>query len=473
MSTSLTSTLNVKNRNDKHFPHSRSGGGSHLKETKLKDEQEYHEDVIYIEPKTYNRKFTISKAYLDLKDAPGQRPSLHKYIHQNRILIFSLLLLYIALDEKNHGLFKLWSHLTIFSKIFVNPFDLLYDLIFIHTLSFFIPVVNFLHRYKKKAFNLKNLLLSYLLIQMLIIFYSYNFIIKQSILPVGSLLYMGMEIIVVIYKGHSYFIVSNYDELHKRPKKNDDFEKYNKTLFGYVKDYLHFLFSPTLIYDQYFEVKHFDYKGQESLTERVISFFKELYSSITIMIFIHYLHFEYLFPILFNESPFLAYFKILIPAELTFQLQYYLLYHCVLSLLADLTGFRDRLSFYDNYWAAETTKEILQRWSKPVHSWLYRHCLCDMRSLLKLNGSFCLFFTMLFSGMAHEFIVTSTSGGVCVPWSTLNLVGCGILISFENKFIRSQNTISRVYKTIMKIFLFMGHGLFYLAYYNFCYSHLI
>ncbi|EGC37565.1 hypothetical protein DICPUDRAFT_53882 [Dictyostelium purpureum] len=458
---------------------------SHKKTKSVIENEKYYnsDQVVVINPKTYGRKFTISKAYLDLKDPPGTKPSLHKYIHKNRILIFTLILLYIALDERNHGINKLVHHISLLSVIFINPFELLKGLIAMHSISFLIPLVNFLyHKKKVSIFNKKaKLLCCYGFIQMLVGL-SAIYLIFSHKYPMGTTFYLGLVTIVIEWKAHSYFIVTNYESLHRKnmtpeEKEEDDHLKRSQiqyqidytTLYQYFYDYFVFIFTPTLIYDQYFEVKKFSQTvPNETLTTRIFEFLKELYSSFAVMITIHYIHVEYIFPPLVENPDFYAYLKIVIPAEITFHLQYYLLYHCVLSLLADLTNFKDRLSFYDNYWDAETSKQILSRWSKPVHSWLYRHILSDLRSFFKFSNVLCVFATMVFSGFFHEILVISITRDVCVPWATLSLIGCGVFIVLEAKF---QNfSKSKIYHTIVKIFLFLGHGLFYFSYYYFCFK---
>ncbi|EAL69215.1 membrane bound O-acyl transferase family protein [Dictyostelium discoideum AX4] len=473
----------------------------------------YSDQVIFVDGKTYDRKFTISKAFLDLEDPPGVKQSFHKFVHRNRILIFSLILLYFAIDGKNHGINKLVHHASVLKTIFVNPFELIIDLTVMYAMSFLMALFNFCYQnnyFSKWLFRKDNkiaLFSFYLIVQLIIGTWSAYFILYRQIYPLGTQFYLGLVAIVLSWKQHSYFIVTNYEVLHKKKINNKDliihkktdsdnnnnnkntkdeelkiieFNKeiakrqisYNedfKTIWEVSKDYFIFLFTPTLIYDQYYEVRKVSKTLKpEPLKTRIISMLKELYSSMVIMMTAHYINVEYIFPVLTEELSLYSFLKIIIPTEINFQLQYYLLYHCALSLLADISGFNDRLSFYNDYWAAVTTKSILTQWSKPVHNWLYRHMFSDMKSLLKVKTVICLFTTMIFSGFFHEFIVTSITKQVCMPWSTFSLISCALFIMVENKFPKLTN--SAYYHAFVRFLLVVGHGLFYFSYFYFWFS---
>ncbi|KAN0035638.1 hypothetical protein ACTA71_004921 [Dictyostelium dimigraforme] len=480
----------------------------------------YSDQVIFVNGKTYDRKFTISKAFLDLDDPPGVKQSFHKFVHRNRILIFSLILIYFAVDGRNHGITKLIHHASVLRTIFVNPFELIIDLTVMYTMSFLMALFNYCYQknyFSKWLFRKDNkvaLFSFYLLVQFIIGTWSAYFILYRQIYPLGTQFYLGLVAIALSWKQHSYFIVTNYENLHKKKmnnkniiihkktdgdqlnnnnnnKKNSNNDEENekkiiefnkeiskrqitynedfKTFWEVSKDYFIFLFTPTLIYDQYYEVRKVSKTLKpEPLKTRIISMLKELYSSMVIMMTAHYINVEYIFPVLTEKLDVYSYLKILIPAEINFQLQYYLLYHCALSLLADLSGFNDRLSFYNDYWAAVTTKSILTQWSKPVHNWLYRHMFSDMKSLFKVKTVICLFTTMIFSGFFHEFIVTSITKQVCMPWSTFSLISCAMFIMVENKLPKLSS--SSYYHAFVRFLLVIGHGLFYFSYFYFCFS---
>ncbi|KAK5577895.1 hypothetical protein RB653_002843 [Dictyostelium firmibasis] len=513
--TSSTSSSTITKNEDSLASPIKSSSSTITKneDSSIKSTPFYSDQVIFVDGKTYNRKFTISKAFLDLDDPPGVKQSFHKFVHRNRILIFSLILLYLAIDGKNHGITKLIHHASVLRTIFV-----------MYAMSFLVPLFNYCYQknyFSKWLFRKDNkiaLFSVYLMVQFIIGTWSAYFILYRQIYPLGTQFYLGMVAIVISWKQHSYFIVTNYENLHKKKVKNNDkntiihkktdgdnqinnnnknnnisndekekiieFNKeiskrqisYNddfKTFWEISKDYFLYLFTPTLIYDQYYEVRKASKSLKpEPLKTRFISLIKELYSSMVIMMTAHYIilstDVEYIFPALTERLDIYSYLKILIPAEINFQLQYYLLYHCALSLLADLTGFNDRLSFYNDYWAAVTTKSILTQWSKPVHNWLYRHMFSDMKSLFKIKTVICLFTTMVFSGFFHEFIVTSITKQICMPWSTFSLISCAMFIMVENKFPKLTN--SAYYHAFVRVLLVVGHGLFYFSYFYFCFS---
>ncbi|EFA81079.1 membrane bound O-acyl transferase family protein [Heterostelium album PN500] len=398
---------------------------------------------IVVEPTTYKRPFSISSAYLDLEDRPGTIPSAHKLIHKNRILLLTLTLLYVILSEPD----RFVRHLDLLNVIFVNPLLVLPELTVMHSFSMLLPIVTAI--YAKKKISRKLYVAMYIILQVASSSYSALFVLSNEFLPIGTSLFLSMELILITWKNHSYFIVRNYYDFHNIPEPESvKKEAYHlKSVFWYIGDF-YSLFGVTYI------------------DLRSIS--RELYSSFCILVVVHFLNVQIIIPNLYKPPSIKTFATILIPAEINFQLQYYLLYHCVFSLLADISGFRDRFSFYEDYWAAIEVKEILSKWSKPVHSWLFRHVHNDLRSLFGFSKWASLFLTMLFSGFFHEFIIMVTSRNICFPWSTANLIGCGWLIWMETT-VKGLAT-STPYRLLMRVLLLLGHGAFYFAIYHLCYS---
>ncbi|EGG24118.1 membrane bound O-acyl transferase family protein [Cavenderia fasciculata] len=455
---------------------SSSSSSSVVEEEKKLGKEEWKPYIEIPTSKLYKRPFTVSKSYLDMPDRPGESPSIHKLLHKNRIVILTLFLAYIILDKP----YQFVKDIDVFWEIFLNPISLLPSVVFMHFFSFVLPLIHFVSdREKIKLtkrgkgtggsrtlfWNRPKIVTSYLLVQALTLFVSFQYVFFKLNAPIGTALFLVLECIVIVWKSHSYFICTNYQLLHNHL---DNSNIQSNTLLWYFKNFYHFLLSPTLIYDQFSELLNINDKLRKSVPDRIKSILLELYTSFALLGLIHYLHMECIFPYMYEPASITSFLKMMIPAEFNFQIQYYLLYHCVFSLLADLSGFEDRLSFYDDYWNACTTKDILQKWSKPVHAWLFRHVHNDLRSLFGVSRMTGLFFTVLFSGLCHEFVVYITSKNMCIPWSTMNLFGCAVLISFEIT-IKGLSE-SKIYRALLRVLLVVGHAAFYYAIYHLCFS---
>eukprot|EP01133_Synstelium_polycarpum_P003891 gene3891-4501_t len=213
-----------------------------------------------IPAKLYSRPFAISRAYLDLEDAPGTLP--------------------------------LVANLDLFKSLFVNPLMILPELTLMHSFTFLLPVVcSMFHRH---MITMRQLVALYIAFQVMTSYVSIKFVLTNHVIPIGTSLFLALELVIIIWKSHSYFIVTNYHSLHCQAEPGSGSQTLGPkfTVFGYIFDYFHFLVSPTLIYDQYSELKAIPDRNPTPFAKRLLNFAKEFYIAASIVAIVHYIQGE-------------------------------------------------------------------------------------------------------------------------------------------------------------------------------------
>lgn len=74
----------------------------------------------------------------------------------------------------------------------------------------------------------------------------------------------------------------------------------------------------------------------------------------------------------------------LFPLLLEQLLTWYLIWECVLNVLAELTYFADR-GFYGNWWSSVSWDQYARDWNRPVHNFLLRHVYHSSISTFQLS----------------------------------------------------------------------------------------
>ena len=96
--------------------------------------------------------------------------------------------------------------------------------------------------------------------------------------------------------------------------------------------------------------------------------------------------------------------KLSIPNHVIWLINFYLLFHSWLNLLAEMTGFADR-EFYRDWWNSETINYFWQTWNIPVHRWCLRHVFKPLRSA-GYSSFTCAVCVFLVSAFYHEYAVS-------------------------------------------------------------------
>jgi sterol O-acyltransferase len=95
---------------------------------------------------------------------------------------------------------------------------------------------------------------------------------------------------------------------------------------------------------------------------------------------------------------------ILFPLLLEQLLAWYVIWECVLNVLAELTRFADR-SFYGAWWNSVSWDQYARDWNRPVHHFLLRHVYHSSISAFRLSRWSATFVTFLLSAVVHELLM--------------------------------------------------------------------
>lgn len=96
--------------------------------------------------------------------------------------------------------------------------------------------------------------------------------------------------------------------------------------------------------------------------------------------------------------------KLAIPNHVIWLIWFYLFFHSLLNIIAELTRFADR-EFYRDWWNSESVYYFWSNWNIPVHKWCARHLYVPLMSLgfSKCQASTAVF---LVSAFFHEYLVS-------------------------------------------------------------------
>ncbi|KZF20125.1 MBOAT-domain-containing protein [Xylona heveae TC161] len=94
----------------------------------------------------------------------------------------------------------------------------------------------------------------------------------------------------------------------------------------------------------------------------------------------------------------------LFPFMLEYLLTWYVIWECILNVLAELTRFADR-GFYGDWWNSVSWDQFARDWNRPVHNFLLRHVYHSSISALKLSRSSATLVTFLLSACVHELVM--------------------------------------------------------------------
>ncbi|KAF2008451.1 MBOAT-domain-containing protein [Aaosphaeria arxii CBS 175.79] len=94
----------------------------------------------------------------------------------------------------------------------------------------------------------------------------------------------------------------------------------------------------------------------------------------------------------------------LFPLLLEQLLAWYVIWECLLNVLAELTRFADR-GFYGDWWNAVSWDQYARDWNRPVHAFLLRHVYHSSISAFHLSKMGATFATFLLSAVVHEVLM--------------------------------------------------------------------
>lgn len=96
--------------------------------------------------------------------------------------------------------------------------------------------------------------------------------------------------------------------------------------------------------------------------------------------------------------------KLAIPNHVIWLIWFYLFFHSLLNIVAELTKFADR-EFYRDWWNSESVHYFWSNWNIPVHKWCVRHLYMPLMAvgLTRCQASTAVF---MVSAFFHEYLVS-------------------------------------------------------------------
>lgn len=142
----------------------------------------------------------------------------------------------------------------------------------------------------------------------------------------------------------------------------------------------------------------------------------------------------------------------LFPLLLEQLLTWYLIWECVLNVLAELTRFADR-GFYGDWWNSVSWDQYARDWNRPVHNFLLRHVYHSSISTFHLSKTAATFVTFLLSALVHELVMAVMFKKVRGYLFTMQLLQMPLVMLSKTKLLKGKAVLGNV---IFWLGLFVG-----------------
>lgn len=133
----------------------------------------------------------------------------------------------------------------------------------------------------------------------------------------------------------------------------------------------------------------------------------------------------------------------LFPMLLEQLLSWYVIWECLLNVLAELTRFADR-GFYGPWWNSKSFDEYARDWNRPVHNFLLRHVYHSSISFFRLSKMQATFFTFLLSAIVHEVLMFCLFKKVRGYLFTFQLTQLPLAAFMKTKMMRGRSTLGNI-----------------------------
>eukprot|EP01132_Coremiostelium_polycephalum_P006757 gene6757-8380_t len=280
-----------------------------------------------------------------------------------------------------------------------------------------------------------------------------NYITKGSIVDVlsgGS----GLQLCVYSLKNHSYWHTNYFltKGVTKANSKNSPITRRDLTPNDKIRDFIYFIFAPTLVFETSFP-KTRSIRWGYILKEAAAGFGA---------FFLFYIVLCRTSPIYreIGKSPLiLLLVELSLPSMSLWMLGFYGVFHCLLNIFAEFTMFADR-EFYQDWWNATTLDVWWRKWNRPVHKWMLRHVYRDSMHTVKMSKLGAQVSTFLLSAVLHELIMIISFRFVRPILSITMLLQIGLVYFTQIPMFEK----TRFGNVIMWITVFVGQPLVQLLY---------
>lgn len=230
---------------------------------------------------------------------------------------------------------------------------------------------------------------------------------KSRVADVAATIESGLSIDVDQMTTFSSIIRNEIDDLSKelQGKASSGMKAYpnNLTLFNFAE----YICLPTLVYE-------LEYPRQEKINWWYV--LEKTAATFGVLCVMQVISQGYVYPLVaktvlmkeqgmtleerWQEFPFIV-SDLLFPMLIEQLLTWYLIWECILNVLAEVTRFADR-GFYGDWWNSVTWDQYARDWNRPVHNFLLRHVYHSTISTFHLSKTAATFVTFLLSALVHE-----------------------------------------------------------------------
>lgn len=213
-----------------------------------------------------------------------------------------------------------------------------------------------------------------------------------------------------------------------------------------LSNFCYFIAAPTLVYETI-------YPRTSVIRKRYVTWYS---FQVLVCLAIEYILMrQFTIPILLagakTDKPLWSAMRLALPSFLSWLVMFWMIFHCTLSIIAELTRFADR-QFYREWWNATTIQQFWRLWNTPVHEWCVRHLYAEPVMLHNVSPEAAAFGTFLMSALLHEY-VCSMAFGMVKPYMFFGMLVQIPLIKISNGW-RGQ----RIGNLFMWVMLFVGQS---------------
>ncbi|TGO46963.1 hypothetical protein BCON_0299g00010 [Botryotinia convoluta] len=136
-------------------------------------------------------------------------------------------------------------------------------------------------------------------------------------------------------------------------------------------------------------------------------------------------------------------------------LTWYVIWECILNLLAELTCYADR-GFYEAWWNSVSWDQFARDWNRPVHNFLLRHVYHSSISSLRVDKKTATLITFFLSACVHELVMWCIFKKLRGYLLVLQMCQIPLTIMSQTKWMKGKKTLGNV---IFWIGIFTGPSL--------------
>lgn len=134
---------------------------------------------------------------------------------------------------------------------------------------------------------------------------------------------------------------------------------------------------------------------------------------------------------------------LLFPFMLEYLLSWYVIWECVLNLLAELTRFEDR-GFYNAWWNSTSWDQFARDWNQPVHAFLLRFAYKSSITTYKLSKSAATLVTFLLSACVHELVMAVIFGKIRGYLLAMQMLQLPLVMLSRTRFLRGKDVLGNL-----------------------------